>query len=150
MRYNNNEMIISIELLESGRETIVRAVGMSMFPWILPKEKLIISPIKDRDLKIGDIVIFLSNNRLIAHRLVKIDNIKNIYFTRGDGNLKTDTPISYEDIKGVVTKIRDNRMFWTKWANGKLSFLIAKTSVIFSPINWLLGKVSAKIISQKR
>ncbi len=150
MDNSNLNISLSLQLLSEGKSAIIRAVGMSMFPWILPKESLIISPIKDKDLKVGDIIIFTSNNKLIAHRLLKIDKKNNIYVTRGDGNLTSDSPIKHDDIIGIISEVRDNRMFWTKYANGKMSYLIAKFSFIFSPFNWFLGKIIAKLISKKR
>jgi len=86
-----------IKLLKSGHEVEVPASGLSMFPLLLPGDKLLVSPGR---IQIGDIGVFISNKILIAHRLYKIEN--ELYFFKGDGLIYPDQPINASNVIGIV------------------------------------------------
>lgn len=63
------------------------------------------------NMKIGDIILYREDARMVCHRLVK--KIKNeegcVFFTRGDSSFDLSGPIIEEDIIGKVTGlIRNN------------------------------------------
>ncbi|TRX63008.1 S24/S26 family peptidase [Carboxylicivirga sp. M1479] len=88
-----------IQLLREGQTVEVPAHGMSMFPLLLPGDRLLISPVKPQ---IGQIGVFIGMNKLIAHRLIKIDN--KTYFFKGDGVFHSDEPVHSDLVLGVVTQ----------------------------------------------
>lgn len=139
-----SEYKLILDFLSSGKKTITRAVGMSMFPWILPNENMVIEPFYVENIKIGKVVIFISDNRLIAHRVIKLDFENKICTTKGDGNLKADLPIEFDKIVGIVIKTQNNRAFWTQYSVGNFGYLIAKCSWLLAPINWFFGRIVNK------
>jgi len=76
-------------------------IGGSMFPFIRNGDTLLIKPIQEAQLEIGDIVVFEMPKRgLIAHRLVARKGP--FFFTKGDAHFKLDKPIVESDIAGKV------------------------------------------------
>lgn len=79
----------------------------SMVPVFKRGDMVVIEKIKNyglKNVKKGDIIVFKSDNHLVVHRLVKMQN-KNgeiIYTTKGDNNSAEDPSINGEAIVGVV------------------------------------------------
>lgn len=60
---------------------------------------------KSDDYKIGDVVVYQSENSLIMHRIISIDG--NEIITKGDANNIEDSPIKREYVKGKgIARIR--------------------------------------------
>jgi len=76
----------------------------SMFPLILPKDKVVV--IKAKRLNRDDIVVFTKNSRLIAHRLIYVSPRKDYLVTRGDNNLSSDGKISQSQILGKIETLK--------------------------------------------
>lgn len=65
---------------------------------------------KPEDIKVGDVITFISNSNVskgltVTHRVIKINNINGeiTYITKGDNNQKSDqAPVSHKDILGKV------------------------------------------------
>ncbi len=78
----------------------------SMTPKINKGDAVFVHKIKkDKDIKIGDIIVYNDEGRNIVHRLVKIEKKKKkrYYITKGDANNTVDdVDINLKDIKGVV------------------------------------------------
>ncbi len=91
----------AVNLLESGHPMEINARGYSMFPILRPNQKLVIEPINPTLYRKGDIVVFIINETLIAHRIVWIDTEKCL--CRGDATLHFDGPISINKLLGKVT-----------------------------------------------
>jgi len=47
------------------------ATGFNMWPFLRSKDKLIVKKTSFKDLKIGDIILYVKSNQLVCHRLVK-------------------------------------------------------------------------------
>jgi hypothetical protein len=75
------------ELLQDGYTVSFSAPGHSMFPTIMANETIMVEPIDPGTVKMGDIILYRTNNHLIAHRVVKIDK-------------KNDCAIAETQIKG--------------------------------------------------
>ena len=60
------------ELLLSGNSVRFSAPGYSMLPVIMPSDVLQVAPIHAEALSIGDIALYRSEDRIIAHRVVRI------------------------------------------------------------------------------
>ncbi len=60
------------ELLQSGNGVRFSAPGYSMHPIIMPSDVLHVAPIRAEELFIGDIALYRAGDRIIAHRVVRI------------------------------------------------------------------------------
>lgn len=72
----------------------------SMWPVLKQGDLIFIQGIKDKDLKIGDVVVYRNqiNNTFTIHRIAKLEN--DFITTKGDANFQEDPPVRYEDIVG--------------------------------------------------
>ena len=76
--------------------------------------------VKDtKDVKVGDIVVYQSQNELIVHRIVSLH--KNVVVTQGDANNVSDVPFDKSLIRGKV-------VCWISYLGGFVSFL--KNSIV--------------------
>ncbi len=125
---------IITELLQDGHKVSFRAPGHSMFPTIMANETIIVEPIEPGTVKLGDIVLYRTNGRLIAHRVICIQQQINqtellsqvsskrssnahshpqssvlsphhYYILRGDASVTCDDPVRVEQILGKVVSI---------------------------------------------
>ena len=92
-------------LLKTGYKVKTRAGGNSMFPFIKDNTWIEITPLPRKKIKKGDVVVFRSNQKILAHRLIQIDKTNDIYLTRGDFCQKMDNPLSRSEILGKVIKV---------------------------------------------
>lgn len=125
---------IITELLQDGYKVSFRAPGHSMFPTILANETIIVEPIEPGTVNLGDILLYRTNGRLIAHRVICIQqmyaqteivpqapakrssdvrataqssvrNPHHFYILRGDASATCDDPVRVEQILGKVVSI---------------------------------------------
>ena len=129
------------EILKEGKNATVRVNGMSMFPTLLPKDIVCVQPVKKNLLKPGTVILFQGTSGWVAHRLLRIDRKNNRYISRGDANLHKDLPLSYDEIKGIVIGVTQQRLFWSNWAVHNCGRFIARISFITAPLFWLMGRV---------
>lgn len=89
---------------KSGKQSEITISGTSMKP-ILSEGTQVLVKHSGRTIKIGDIVVYLRNNKLISHRVIRIktEGENKLYLTKGDSALRFDSPpIREEDVVGVV------------------------------------------------
>jgi hypothetical protein len=100
---------ISEDLLENGFNVRMPTTGLSMFPLIQTGDRITITP--QKDLAIGDLVVFAREDNVVCHELINIferDGSK-YYQTRGVGHFSLDEPVAVDQILGKVVRIeRDN------------------------------------------
>ncbi len=91
--------------------------GFSMWPFIRPKEKLVIKKVPVEDLRSGDIILYRANNQLACHRLVKKN--RDFLYARGDNSMSSPEVVTKEMFIGkVVGIVKNNRMIsFTSWRN---------------------------------
>ncbi len=138
--YKNNTISeVFISLLQQGKEVKIPVYGLSMFPFYLPGDIVRVSKVSFKELRKGDVVIFKSGNKLVAHRLLKIDKKNNILICKGDGLVRKDGVVVYKDLLGVVGEhIRQNKTL--------KSFQFGKRVVaIVSPVIGLIFYITARI-----
>jgi len=133
------------ELLQEGKQVNVRVNGMSMFPWILPKNVVCAKPVEKQLLATGCVILFQGETGWVAHRLISIDNKSNCFITRGDANLHKDLPLKYEDIKGIVIGVTQSKFFLSDWAVSKNAQFLARISWLTAPLFWMMGRVAVWI-----
>ena len=63
------------ELLQDGYKVSFSAPGHSMYPTIMANETIMVEPIDPGKVKQGDIILYRTNGRLIAHRVICIKKI---------------------------------------------------------------------------
>src|SRR5215472_5701874 len=94
------------KVLQAEYEARIRVTGTSMLPAIWPGDVLLVRPLGDTDFAKGNIVLFLRNGRLFAHRVV--DRSDDRLITRGDAVPDCDPPVSASELLGVVAGIVRN------------------------------------------
>jgi len=85
------------ELLQDGYKVNFSAPGHSMYPTILANETILVEPIAPGTVRLGDIVLYRTNGRLVAHRVIRIDKDK---FTRITDSQYSKNRKSYSFIEG--------------------------------------------------
>lgn len=85
----------------------IEAKGFSMWPFIREGEKLIIRKASIDALKVGEIILYRAENKLVCHRLVK--KIKHnggyLIYSRGDNSLSLPELVTKERFLGRVAAI---------------------------------------------
>lgn len=105
MRVYYNKQIISetfLSLLDKQLFVDIPVYGLSMFPFYLPADIVRIEKSNKTNLVVGNVVVFLRNEKLVAHRLLKVDFDNGLALTKGDGLVKMDDILKIKDIRGVV------------------------------------------------
>ncbi|MDG5800999.1 signal peptidase I [Marinilabiliaceae bacterium ANBcel2] len=134
---NKKEYLLWVnELISKGKTVQVKVEGMSMFPFLLGKDVVKIKQVNKKSLKRGDVVLFIRDEQLIAHRILKVN--KSSIITRGDGNLKQDYPIEKDKIKGKVISIIKSRTFLAEQSL-KYGSIIAIATPVTGPLFYGIG-----------
>ncbi len=84
-----------------------------MFPFLRKGDIVTIQPIEIDKISPGDVVVFQTPQKLIAHRLLKkkIHNAQTVLKTKGDYMPKCDLPVYNKDYIGIVIqRKRKNRI----------------------------------------
>ena len=102
--------IRSIDYMNKKRKKMIMlasSVGESMYPIIHNRDRLRIRIDSNVNYQIGDIVAYLRDGRLIAHRIIKIIKIgkRKIYYFKGDNNSGIDSYVKKKSILGKVEEI---------------------------------------------
>lgn len=83
---------------------------------IYPGDLIKISPLEN-DLKIGQIYLYQSSDKLIIHRLMELNQSQSsIIITKGDNNIIADPPVNRDQILGQVRLLKKSpghRLFKT-------------------------------------
>ena len=138
-----------ISLLEKGREVELPVFGLSMFPFMLPEDKVKISKIALKELKTGDVIVFKGDVRLVLHRLIKIDLLKGIFVSKGDGLIRPDKVGDVSEILGVAKEhYRNGRKLRCRNSRFMKSLLVVLTPVT-GYFNFYLGLVWDKYFKSR-
>ena len=92
------------QLLGGGTHTVLTG---SMEPTINPGDAVVVLPVADGDVRMGDVVTFMpfpNDPTLVTHRVISVgtDADGTIYKTQGDANNTVDDPIKPEQVVGKV------------------------------------------------
>jgi len=95
------------DVLRSSGYLNLRVTGWSMLPTIWPGDTLVIGRVCGDDVSEGDIVLFVRNNKLVAHRVIGKGDAPagSRILTRGDAISRPDSPLSNRDLLGRVSFI---------------------------------------------
>jgi len=96
------------EIIRQGRSVQIVARGYSMFPFLRKGDFLTVEPISMDKIKRGDVVVFESEEKWIAHRVIQINrNSESLEFLmRGDTCVAFDIPVNQENFIGRVSEFQ--------------------------------------------
>lgn len=86
---------------------LFKTTGFSMWPFLKSGEQILVKKVSAENLKIGDIMLYRVNDRMICHRLVRKVSKEGeyLFYTQGDTSLKIDNPVSEKALIGRVEVI---------------------------------------------
>ena len=96
-----NKKIALYKFLAQRRKLNVLIEGRSMYPTLQEGDEIFI--INDNEYCIGNVVAFMYNNELVAHRLLKIEN--DVFFCKGDNAITIEAIYKYQLI-GIVIQFK--------------------------------------------
>ena len=94
---------LSVEVLQRTGRVRLAALGCSMLPTLWPGDVLTIEAAKIEELKLGDVVLFIRENRFFVHRVVGLTD--KTVTTRGDAMPKGDGVLRDEELLGRVVSV---------------------------------------------
>ena len=99
---------LAVDVLRSVGEARLAVSGGSMMPSLWPGDILEVHRVAVTDVSKGDIVVFVRDNRLIVHRVLRINREHNeiTVTTRGDRSARVDSPVSVNELLGKVHAIQ--------------------------------------------
>ncbi len=103
----NTETITELwkEIFYKRKKAWLRVSSGSMAPLINEDARILVSPLEDKKIKFGDVVLFTDGDKLIAHRVLSILSDKNKFLQCGDYACSPSF-ISVDNIIGVVQKVK--------------------------------------------
>lgn len=101
------------EAIKNGHSVQTLASGYSMFPFLRKGDILTVEPIPLDKVKRGDVVVFESEEKWIAHRVIKICNYNSQIklITRGDSRISNDPIVIDSNFVGVTSNIQRKNTF---------------------------------------
>ncbi len=134
---------LSREILGRGALLRFRARGTSMHPFIESGDILVIEPVNDTGVNIGDVVFYRRfDGTLTAHRLVKVDYGKDgtVLITKGDSLDYTDPPIQPGQVLGKVIRVEKDG-HCVRLDSG-INRVVNRTWARISPMSWWLRPIA--------
>src|ERR1035437_7284920 len=108
-KFNNGQIVEFAEsILDENHQISIRMQGYSMYPTLKAGDVGLVENCIPYELKVGDIIVFKVQDRLIAHRLVDIYKKagETLFLSKGDKNNFTDTPFTSEALLGKINSIK--------------------------------------------
>jgi signal peptidase len=119
---------LSTQLLRDGQSVRFRAPGRSMYPTIREGEAITVEPILPSEVKVGDIILYRSDDGVIAHRVARIERGENDgrrFILRADTWGEYDEPVYADQVMGkVVSTERGGRSINPYCTGAKARLLI--------------------------
>jgi signal peptidase I len=114
MRDSNLLGAVIHEGLTAGALVRFRVEGSSMYPAIHDGDVITIAPVSIDEVVVGDVLLCRHDDRMLAHRLVRItaSGSSRSFDLRGDAKSACDAPIDAEAVVGrVISTSRNGRVF---------------------------------------
>ncbi len=101
---------LACELLKLGHQVRIPTIGTSMYPHIRFGEVIHVEPVEISGLVVGDIVVYTSDRRMVAHRVIRRgeDAEGSFVLAKGDSFHVFDCPVREEQVIGRVVAIERN------------------------------------------
>lgn len=136
---------LSKEILDRGNLLRIPTVGSSMYPVSRSGDIITIRSTRAADVSIGDVIVYNTGERMVAHRLVskRKKNNQTLLICQGDTFIRPDPSIRPEQVLGKVVAVsRNSRTIRLDTVKSRLiSFLLVKTSLLRPWLYPVLRKV---------
>jgi len=138
------------DLLAENRQVKLKCMGYSMFPFLKKGDSVTLGKCSMSEVKPGDIVVFKSDNKWVAHRAIKRKNTggEECLVTRGDTCRHKDPCVTEKNFIGKINSYTRNnketnlKKFFPKY----IGLLIARLSPIISLLLilnlWVFKKIT--------
>jgi hypothetical protein len=136
------------DLLQEGYKVSFKAPGHSMFPTIMANENIVVEPINPGMVRMGDIILYRTNGRLIAHRVVGIE--REINAADISANQVDTDGLSREFIEGDSPLIKHSAHQVKRSLNEVLHFVLRgdASPAYDAPVK--AGQILGKVVSLER
>jgi signal peptidase I len=91
--------------------------GSSMFPILLPTDKVLVKRCALDELHPGDVTVWSNSGKFVAHRVISVSSAETPSFivTKGDFCTEPDPPVEAERVVGkVIAVLRANILHWMR------------------------------------
>ena len=129
------------QLLDDGKTVQVAVHGMSMFPLLLPGDKVQIRKSEFEQIRPGQVVVFEKEGNWIAHRVMVKDKKQSNLITHGDGLPRNDEPISFQNVKGTILKVVKSRSPFSRTINTFVDRWMVWLAPVTGRLFWYAGRV---------
>ncbi|MDP2659421.1 MAG: signal peptidase I [Dehalococcoidia bacterium] len=129
---------LACEILKLGHRVRIPTIGTSMYPHIRFGEVIHIETVDIAGLVVGDIVVYTSGRRMVAHRVIRMrkDAEGPFVLAKGDSFHVFDHPVRAEQVIGKVVAIERNgrtRRLGSSWRR-----VLARIWALISPASrWI-------------
>lgn len=133
---------LCVDLLLSGRPVRFRAPGASMHPTIRDGEVVTVAPVQARRIARGDVLLYLSDGGLTAHRVIRrLPGPEAAFRMRGDAPGSREERVAADNILGRVESVeRDGRELQVGgFARGRVASLVRLSLKVRARVRRLLG-----------
>lgn len=128
----------------------IETKGFSMRPFLKGGEKLIVSRVAISNLKLGDLVLYKADNKLVCHRVVKKAKNNDGYdiYSKGDASFSPAERVNEQMFQGkVIGIIRGNKITSLQ---GVRQGVINRISLIVLPAFNLIVNLSRRIFLKRK
>lgn len=94
-------------IFQNQKQAWLTMHSASMYPLMPTGAHILVTVLEQTPLRVGDIVLYVDCNQLLAHRIFKINLTQNQCLQGGDNGLATSM-IALDNIIGIVEKIKVN------------------------------------------
>ncbi len=148
----SNETALWKSILHNQKEAWLKMHSGSMSPLMPTGAYIFVKYLEDKKIRVGDIVLYIDENQLVAHRILKVNTAKHQCLQGGDSSPITSI-ISIDNIIGVIEKIKVNGKEFDISDHHGLSLIITLSSLLltyvrpFSPkVGHLLHRVKIRLL----
>lgn len=130
-----------LQLLGSKNFDPVYFHGETMLPFLREADELIITPVNPTEIKLGDIVTYLDDDKFPTRRVIRDLKSKHSFLIQGDTSSKIKAVVPYDSVAGKAIGrkrngkwIYQNNLRW-KWAASQIvtrEWIKRKLKKIFS------------------
>jgi len=134
---SSNSSELSLKLLDLNKRVTLRLNGFSMYPLLKEGDVATIEKCTMASLKTGEVIVFMTETKWVAHRYFKKELIDNAFLitTKGDSRKWIDPPFLEDKFIGKLTSFRRGNEIFNLSSNFYriLGSIIAKTSKLNTP-----------------
>jgi len=139
-------------IFQNQKQAWITMHSGSMYPLMPTGSQILVKSVEHQQISVGDIVLYIEKNQLIAHRVLKINAAENQCLQGGDNTLETSF-ISIDNIIGVVEKIKvnDQELDLSTRAGVLLTWFLTVTSLAViavrsSQAGYLLHRLKIRLV----